>query len=383
MKRHVKFALGWLVLVASAQVGAAEVSTKLSLELKDRRFNAYAMEFSVNGELVCIAGTDRADAGGVAGRVILIDRTHHTVLWQKTFPVPDGNAGLFPVQCRVSSDHVYLLANVDTKSTPTTSQTLTYLYSFDLKGQQTGMQALRNPARNQYGYALDLAPEGLKVAGYLKDEDEDFEYYSVYTLSLSPALQAQGDPVVRKTGAYTWFLGARIVGDSLYVAGTFAPAKVARNGLIDDFAASRLRLAGGYVWSARTQFGTRSGVRTGVAEDGTVYALRYTDSTTTLLTVPPGGKPLPLQSYVSRFCNTKAIAGYGKGLLAVREPCSDQSRSAKQALLEIDPITGKETELNWIGDEPIKVATQGSRWAVITKDKEGKLSFYSSHTEAQ
>ncbi|MBV6319746.1 hypothetical protein [Duganella violaceipulchra] len=383
MKKQLRTAVLCLPLMAALHALAAAAPAKLPLELKDRRFSVYAMEFSANGEQVCIAGADHDDMGATSGRLILVDRARNTILWQKVFPAPDDYAGIFPVQCRPSADHVYLLANVDTKSSPPITQTLTYVYSFDMKGQQIAKQQLSNPARNQYAYAMDVTQDGIKVAGYLKDVDEDFEYYSVYTVTLNASLQTQGVPVIRKNGAYTRFVSARIVGDSMYVAGTFAPAKVGKRALIDDFAASRLRLSGGYAWSARTNFGTRSGVRTGVAEDGTTYALRYMDNTTTLLTVPPGGKPLPQQSYSSRYCGTRAIAGYGKGLIAVREACDDSPKGSKNALVEIDPLTGKEVVWNSVSDEPLNIATSGSSWALVAKSKDGKLYFYSSPTGMQ
>ncbi|MQA19866.1 hypothetical protein [Rugamonas rivuli] len=366
-------ALG-LALCASAQAAPQ----KLALALRDKSFSVYSMEFSADGEQVCIAGVDHDDLGSSTGRLISIDRGRNVIRWQKTFPVPDGYAGLFPVQCLPTNDRVYLLANVDTKSSPPITQTLTYVYSFDAQGIQLARRRLVSPARSQYGYAMDVTADGIKVAGYLKNEDQDFEYYSVYTTVLNLALQVQGEPVIRKTGAYLSGSGSRVVGDSLYAAGVFAPAKIAKDQVIDDFAASRIRLAGGYAWSVHPQLGARPAVSAGVAADGTIHVLRNEGRSTTLLTVPPDGKPLPPRTYSSRYCDTRAIAGYGKGLIALRETCDDNARRATTALLEIDPASGKETELKWVDDQVVGVATSGRLWSAIAKNPAGKLFFYSS-----
>ncbi|MQA40803.1 hypothetical protein [Rugamonas aquatica] len=371
-------ALGW-TLCACSQAAPQ----KLALALRDKSFSVYSMEFSADGEQVCIAGVDSDDLGASTGRLIAIDRGRNAIRWQKTFPVPDGYAGLFPVQCLPTNDRVYLLANVDTKSSPPITQTLTYVYSFDAQGLQLARRRLVNPARGQYGYAMDLASDGIKVAGYLKSEDQDFEYYSVYTTVLNLALQVQGEPVIRKTGAYTSHRGVRIVGDSVYAAGMFAPAKIAKNQVIDDFAASRIRLSGGYAWSAHPQLDARPAVSAGVAADGTIHVLGNAGRSTTLLTVSPDGKPLPMRTYPSRYCDTHAIAAYGRSLIALRETCDDNAGKATMALLEIDPFSGKEIELKWMDDQVVQVATAGRLWSAIAKNQAGKLFFYSSENGAQ
>jgi outer membrane protein assembly factor BamB len=358
-----------LLLPLMAQTAPA----KLTLPLKQKGFHIYSMELSANGEQLCIAGTDSDDLGASSGRLLLIDRAHGAVLWHKTFAAPDGNAAIYPVQCRIGSDQVYLLAHAVTSNSPPAAQTQTYVYRFDDKNGQMAYQPLRLAARNVYGYALDSNAGTVKVSGYLKDEDDQFEYYATYTATLNATLQPQGEPLVRKSGAYIGFTAARIVGDSTYVTGLFAPAKLSKNDVTEDIAASRLRLGGAYVWSVHPPFGTRSGVHAGVAADGGLYALRYSDRTTSLLAVTAEGKPLPARSYASAYCATSAIASFARGVLAVREACSGKGH----ALLAIDVANGKETAVNWVPDEPLYVASVGDQWSVVAKDKDGKLALYS------
>lgn len=362
-------------LSLSLPLMAQAAPTKLALDLKHKGFDIYSIELSANGEQLCIAGTQTDDMGAGSGRVLLVDRARNAVLWQKSFTAPEAYAAAYPVQCRIGAGQVYLLANAVTSNSPPNAQTAAYVYRFDGKDGKPAYQPLRVAARNTYGYALDSNGDTVKVSGYLKDEDDQFEYYGTYTATLNAALQPQGEPLVRKTGAYIQFIGARIVGDSTYVTGLFAPAKLSKNDLSEDIAASRLRLSGSYVWSVHPPFGTRSGVHAGVGEDGALYALRYTDHTTSLLAVAADGKALPPRSYASEYCATNAIAGFGKGLLAVRGACSGKGH----ALLAIDAASGKESTLNWVPDEPLHVASAGGQWSVVVKGKDGKLYLYSGN----
>jgi len=143
-----------------------------------------------------------------------------------------------------------------------------------------------------------------------------------------------------------------------YQAGTAFPAKAGKKDLIDDFSASRLRLNGGYAWSAHSGLGARfADVFGGVVADGTIFTLAVGEGSTSMLAVTPGGKSAPLVEYASNYCDTGAVAAWGKGVIAV-------GRQGKRAGL------GRE--------EPQFVAPHGPAWAVLTKDKNRKLYFYST-----
>jgi hypothetical protein len=364
------------IAIASApwMMSAHAAPLKVPVPGKVTGFAIYSMEFSGNGEQLCIAGTDADDAGGSTGRMLLIDRVRGAVLWQQAFAAPDGHAAVYPVQCRVAVGGVYLLADVATSTSSEDARTITYMYRFDTQTGKPAWQALKLAARASRGYAVDIAADGtVKLSGYLKDRDAQSESYATYSATLNAALQIQGEPVIRKSGAYVNLVAARIVGDSTYLTGMFAPARLAKDAPIDDFAASRLRLNGTYAWSSHPHFGAGSGVLTAVGDDGTTYAVRYTDATTTLLTTPPGGKPLPQRSYTSNYCETESMAAYGRGLIAVRHVCA---AGGAGALLSLDPVSGKEIALDWVRDEPWHVATSGAQWAVLAKGKDGQLAVH-------
>lgn len=373
-----KLTAACLPFMAAAHAATPDAPVKLQLPAEKNLFSVYSMEFSADGNRVCIAGTVSTDMGESKGRLMLLDRARNALLWQANFSAPDSAAAVYPVQCAVSADRVYLLANVDTDSSPPNAKTHAYVYSFDGQGKPLATQRLPLKGRS-YGYAMDSNADGVKVAGYAQEDDADFEYYSVYTLALNPELKVQGEPLVRKSGAYVQSVRARIVGDSLYAAGVFYPAKTSKKDVVDDFAASRLRLAGGYAWSNHTGLGAQfSDVFAGVAGDGTIYTLAVGTGGTSALAVSPAGKSTSLAKFASSYCDTAAIAGWGKGVIAVREPCDRKAKPKLNALVMIDPVAGKESVLDWVREEPQFVASHGAAWAVLAKDKDRKLYFYSS-----
>jgi hypothetical protein len=247
------------------------------------------------------------------------------------------------------------------------------VFAFGLRGDQIASRRLDIPGRSWYGYVMNDVSDGLKVAGYIRDQEREAERYATYTVTLDAKLQQRGAPLLRKNGAYTYPLGARIVGDSVYMSGRFLPATVPED-YISAYAASRLRTDGGYIWSVRTPPIERTSVRIAVMADGTSYALGYSGNTTTLTIVTPDGKaPSPL-TYPSTFCLPRAIARYGNGIVAVRERCKGKGN----ALVSIDPVAGTEQLVRSVRDEPMYVATKGSSWAVLARDKDGKVYLYSA-----
>ena len=376
MKKLFAFALLPLTVAATA------APARLQLPAERDLLSVYSMEFSADGDKVCIAGTVSTEMGESKGMLMLVDRARNVLLWRASFPPPDEFAGVYPVQCAIAGERVYLLANVDTDSSPPNSKTLAYVYRFDVQGKNIAHQRLPLDSAYTYGYALDAAPDGVKVAGYGKDVDADFEYYSVYSLSLSPELAPQGKPLIRKSGAYVQFNRARIVGDSLYVTGVFYPAKVARQEVVDDFAASRLRLSGGYTWSAHSGLGKgSSSPDSGVTRDGSIHTLNAAGGATTLLTVNAAGRIAAQIKYPSSYCDTSAIAAWGAALIAVREPCAAGAKDKSRALVSVDTIAGKEKVLDWFGEEPLYVASKGPLWAALARDKSGRLYFYSAASQ--
>lgn len=365
--------LGAVIAIPSvpAAMAAEPVKLALQLPLKGKKFSAYSMEFSPNSERACMAGTDYDEMGDSTGRLMLLDLAHPNVAWQKTVAPPDGFAKLIPVQCLVTTDRVYLLANVDTSASPPQAHTFAYVFAFDVYGKQLATTQVKVAGSNKYSYAMAETAGGISVVGYSQDGDAGSERYATYTVTLDAALQQSGAALVRKNGAYTGQIGARIVGDSVYLSGRFYGATASKEDL-GKSAASRLRMAGGYAWSTPTGLKEGADVYLGAGGDGTSYAVSYDNTGTTLHRVTPDGKALPGMTFSSVYCETESLASYGNSVLAVRDRCAGKG----SALMAIDVNTGKEKVVSSLPGEPLFVATKGSGWATVLRDKQGRLSLY-------
>nr|WP_314547716.1 hypothetical protein [uncultured Massilia sp.] len=345
----------------------------LALPLDGQAFTAHSLAFSPDGSRVCVAGVDTDDMGVSVTRLLLADRTGRKLVWEKTVPVPDGLAGLDPVQCVVGADRVYLLANAATSSSPPQSQSRAYVYVFDLRGTALASRQVDVPGQSRYGYAMGESPSGLKLVGYTRDQDGDTERYATYTVTLDGRLAPVGAPLLRKNGAYTPPLGARIVGDSVYLAGRFFPATVARTAT-SEYMASRLRTDGGYTWSVRTPAVKRTSVNIAVADDGTSYLLGYSGETTSLVAVAADGKAAAPLTYASEYCEPAAVARQGTSVVAVRERC----KGSGSVLVSIDPVAGREHVVKPVPGEPMYfTATGAGLWAILARDAKGRVFLYS------
>jgi hypothetical protein len=375
-KTFLTTSIGACLICMAPHAAMADAPDKLALPFDGRVFDATNIAFSADGTRICITGADVNDMGKSTVRLALINRTRRTVEWQKKVPLPDGLALLDPVQCVVGADRVYLLANGETSASPALARSRAYVFAFDLPGNRIASVPLDIPARSVYGYRIGETPAGLKVAGYVRDQDEEIERYGTYTVTLGPTLTAHGAPLMRKNGAYVLPPGARIVGDSLYLIGRFFPGTV-KNTDAGEYMASRLRMDGGYIWSTRAP-SMRLGVSAVVGDDGTNYSVGYMGDKTILAVVTPDGKVSSPLTYPSRYCRSHALAPYAGNLLAVRERCDAKDR----ALVSIDATTGQEHAVKTVPDEPLHVATKGSLWAVLARDKSGHAFLYSGENGA-
>ncbi|NRR32960.1 hypothetical protein HSX11_22580 [Oxalobacteraceae bacterium] len=372
MSKNLRFRFAASALLFAGAAGAAT----LPLPLQGKRFTPHYLGFSDSGDKICLAGSEfDADAGTSSGQLLLIDRVHNTVLWQQRIAAPDGSAAIYPRGCVFHGGAVYLAANVNTQAARSLNQTMAYLYRFDSQGRQTGHKAIELPGRNQFAYALGDTLDGVKVAGYIKDEDEGHEYYSLFVASFDDALKA-GAPSIRKNGAFDHRASARLIGDSLYIGGNFLPYKLSKQDLPKDYSSSRLRLAGSYVWSVRPQVAAWSEVSTGVGANGSVYALGYQagKKSSMLAVVGPDGKAMGAFSYPSSYCETESLSASGSMLLAARKPCTGKG---KAALLLIDLVGHSEEVFSPLQDEALFVGLHGGHWFAVARDGAGKLSLQS------
>lgn len=358
----------------STALAAQPTKLTLPLPLVGTDFFPRNIGYASDGAQLCLAGTNSDEDGRATAQLLLIERTGNTVSWQKKLPPPDGYSDIYPVQCVKDATAVYLLANVDTQSVKTLRQTRAYVYRFDLQGKQTGYTVLSLPGRDHFAYSMIAAAGGVKVAGYIKDEDADFEYYSMFALSLDGALRA-GQPSIKNTGAFAPFPARRIIGEHLFIAGNFYPHKVSKSEGAGDFAASRLRLNGAYLWSVHPQTDNPRSVFTAIAGDGGVFRVAYQGQTSSLLLVTPEGKAGAEITYASKYCDTKGLAEYGGDYLAIRTPCDGQGE--RPALLRISPASKKERTVAWFADKPLYIATDAATWTAVAKDGAGKIVLYS------
>ncbi len=350
---------------------AVSNATAASIPLPDKHFSARYMGFAADNARACLLGSRfDPDTGQGSGELVLLDLKRDAVRWHVRISPPEDFVSLQPEQCAIDGENVYLLANVNTQSQQSMNQTLVYLYQFSADGKQLGFKNLIEQGRDQYGYALGLSANGVQVAGYIKDVEKDVDQYSLFTVAVDRQLKA-GKPNVRKTGAFASGAKARLVGDNLYIAGQFLPAKLAQNDWVDDFANSRLLVNGGYAWSMRPFKKAPRDVAMGVSQQGALYSLAYGDAGSTLAVTSAEGKQLSLASYPSKYCESSSISEYGNAVLALRKPCSGKSKAAE--LLAISPASGKETPLQLAPGEPVFAATNMGQWFVVSKDS-GKLA---------
>jgi hypothetical protein len=356
-------------LCATVAAAAPGAPARLVLPVDGTTFYVNTMAFSASGDKLCLAGTDPDDMATTTVHFLLIDRVRNAVAWRTKLAVPNDLANIHPVKCLVAADRVYVLANADTSLSPPIAETQTHVIAFDLHGKRIASARVDVPGMSQYGYAMAESPDGLRIAGYTRDRGGPAERYGTYSVTLGATLRPTGAPVIRKNGAYAYPLDARIVGDSLYVAGRFYRAE-ARDDDFGTYAASRLRTGGGYVWSTPTALVWNMDNEIAVGADGTSYSLGSDRKTTTLAVVPPDGKARAPLTYRSAFCATDAIAPYGDGIVAVRQPCTGKEG---YALVSIAAATGKEERLTAIPGEPLHVATHGPIWAVLARENGSTL----------
>lgn len=358
----------------AAAIAAFSISQAQALDLqtRDKQFSPYQIGFAADGARACIAGGSfDPDAALSSGELVVVDYKSNTVLWKKHIPAPDGNVSVASAQCSFDGENVYVLANVNSQRPRSLNQTLVYVYQFSAAGKQIAYKELLLDGRNKYGYAIAPAPAGMQIAGYLKDEDENNEYYSLFTTTIDKRLE-MGKVNVRKTGAYGSSAAARFIGESLYIANSFFPAKLSKKDGLDYYANSRVLVNGGYAWSVRPFKQEPRDVKAGISQRGVIYSLADKYGASTLAVTSADGKQTSLVSYEGKYCETESLSEYGNSILAVRQPCSGKD---KAELLSISPATGKETPLHLAPGEPVLAATNDGQWFLITKNGKGNLFF--------
>lgn len=376
MKKLIQIALAACTLMGTA-AQAAEPATaaaaKLALPGLNGDFGIDGMGFTATNDKLCLLNSDYdGESGKSSVHLMLIDWRQHAVRWSQRIAPPDRHALIYPRQCLMLGDDVYFLANADTRTEQSLKHSHAYIYHFDAQGKQLAYQPIDLPGSNKFAYAMGVNDGKLQVAGYIKDEDDNNEYYSLFTVGLRPDLKLD-KPVIRKTGAFSSEADARILGDSLYIGGDFLKAKLGKEDSVFDYANSRINLNGGYVWSVRPLPVKIPGMIKNVGADGSVYGLGLRDGKSYLTVTGPDGKARASVSYQSKFCEIQALSGQDNALFAIRKACQGKG----VALLKISLESGQETALSWVSGEPQYVALNAGQWFVVTTSGKGKLTLYS------
>lgn len=375
MKNLIQIALAACTVMGTA-AQAAEPATAAAAKLALPGLNGdfgVSMGFTAANDRLCLLNEDYdGDSGKNSVHLMAIDWQRHAIRWSQHITPPDHNASIYPRQCLMLGDEVYFLANADTRTEHSMKRSRAYIYRFDAEGKQLAYQRIDLPGRNQFAYAMGVNDGKLQVAGYIMDEDDNNEYYSLFTVGLQPDLKLD-KPIIRKTGAFAADAEARIVGDSLYIGGDFLKAKLGKEDSVFDYANSRINLNGGYVWSVRPLPVKIPNKTISLGADGSVYGLGWLDGKSLLAVTGPDGKARASASYQSKFCEIQALSGQDNALVAIRKAC--QGKSA--ALLKISLANGQETPLSGVSGEPQNVAVNAGQWFVVSRMSTGKLTLQS------
>lgn len=315
-----------------------------------------------DGAAACIvrSGINEDDAT-VHSSVTLADLGQKKVSWTRKIAPPDSTANVYALACTFQGNHLYVLANADSQRAMVNSQSLVYVYKFALNGELLKHAAIPVAARSRV--AIDMLAQGdkLTVLGYGKDEDAKNEYYTMFITSFDEALAFQTR--VLKDGGYSQYSAVRQVGNHLHIGGEFFPKSVSKDDLPLDYALSKIKQRGGYLWSTRPKhkFVTASdNIATAIGTDGAAYSLSQNRGDTSLIAVDANGNAAPTKTWKSAFCKVKTFTGGANGLLAIRESCPGAKR--KNALVQIDPAAATEQQLDILGAEPAFVTTTQTHW---------------------
>lgn len=373
-------ALGFGLLLASGCTQSKDMAKdpaptgSFSLPATEQMNAVTGIRMAADAGSACIVGNGVVDSdAAVHSGVAVVDLAQKKARWTKKIAPPEGTANVYAIACAFQGNHVYVLANADSQRAMANSQGRVYVYKFALNGELLKHAPI--PLAMKSRVAIDLFAQGgtLHAVGYGKDEDEKNEYYSMFISTVDEALSFQTK--VMKDGSYSQYSAMRAVGNHLHIGGEFLSKTVSKSDLPLDYAISKIKLGGGYLWSTRPKhkFITKSdNIATAIAADGTAHSLSQAGGNTSLITVAATGTAAPAKTYKSAFCKIEAVANGGKRLLAVRESCPGVKR--QRALVAIDPAIGAEKQLDALGPDPTFVTSGETHWFGAGASA-GKLEF--------
>ena len=327
------------------------------------------MNVSDDGATACLVGSFLKNESDSHSVLILVDLAHKKTSWVQTIAPPANNANVYAVGCGFQGNDVFVLANANRSSSAmATNPTLVYVIQFSRAGARLRHAPIPSKAKSDHAVDL-LSDNGLLTAvGYTKNEDVDNEYYATFITTVDSSM---GLPTtIDKDGGYSQFSALRIVGGQLYAGGRFFPKMALRTDALQDYANSRIKSDGRYLWSVRPvhKHGQHPGeVQTAINAGGTIYSVAQVKGVTSVITVGQNGKIAGSSSYKSAHCNIDSLAAEGGWLVAVRAPCG--SVKGTRALVVIDPAGGHEKTFASLPGSPRYVTTHKQQWFGVFEDK--------------
>ena len=371
MSKFLAFSLTLLLTAGCADSQAVADNGAIALGKFDDMPGITRMSVSDDGAAACLVGSFLKDESASHSVLILVDLAEKKTSWVKTIAPPANNANVYAVGCGFQGNDVFVLANANRSSSAmATNPTLVYVYQFSRAGALLKHAPI--PSKAKSGQAVDLLNNNglLTAVGYTKDEDVDNEYYATFITTVDSGMRLPTRTA--KDGAYSQFSALRAVGGQLYAGGRFFPKKASKTDALQDYANSRMKTDGRYLWSVRPvhKHALRPGeVQTAINAGGTIYSVAQAKGATSVVTVGPNGKVAGNSSYKSAQCDIESLAAEGGMLVAVRAPCDPAK--GKRALVVIDPTAGSEKTLASLPGSPRYVATHKQQWYAVSEDKSG------------
>lgn len=326
-----------------------------------------------SGDLCIYGSVYDPEAGTSRARILMVRPGERRVLWDKTVGAPKDAANNRFTACRSDGKATYVGANVDTNTSPPLNQALVYLYKFDGAGKLLAGQQLVTDSRNAFVYDLDVGADGIDVVGMASNGRGDYTssedtYNAIYFARVDSTLKKVA---LRKlaTGAYASDATVLLVKDTVLLGGTFYPARMTSESLLDDYAVSKI-VGGKYQFSVRPQKTRPANVATAVTADREVVSLGYKGKVSHLTVVNGGGKVVEDRTLNSAWCDISAIGANANAVFAIREHCTDD-RQVK--LVSVDRKSGAERLPSGVSGKPVHVFVAGTTVYVISQKSDGTL----------
>lgn len=328
------------------------------------------MHAGADGKL-CIVGVRAGAQAREADRgvIILFDLRANRVAWERSVEPPAGSHRVALRACHADARAVYAGAEVMPTSAAEGRRVTAHVYRFDAQGNLAASTALDTGATDSFVYAIDADAGGVSVAGAATEVAADQVRNAVYFARLDAAL---GGATIGKlaSGAYQGGALARLAGNTLYIAGNFAPASHAFAGEIDDYAVSKI-VAGKYRFSLRPLKLRADTIAATITPANDIVLLGHAGKTTQLVGIGADGRPKENLRVASTFCWTDKISADADTVYAIRGECSNPD--APSVLTAIDRKTGAEVVVSGVIGEPVQVLALGAELVVIARKSDGVL----------